>query len=926
MQTTFHSSAYSTRNALTNDAFNAETSAYPDHKSPQPRSATQASQRILFRKSDGTHWLKVVWHPSGALQGFIEQAGKAPQAIGLKGIPSHLKPEHAESAKTFLEGTAFKLTDYTVEFLPGLRGGGKGKGKKANNQQNNSSNNRGNTNRRGGSSAPIATASQTTATPAEAFLINPASAPEPVEAIKQTNKPSQVLPHNLNTMLSINYEGQEIQFYIHAVVKIAMEVVGQKLEEIRRFYQGQSPAEDTLDPNIEFLCEMFETQADGTVTLKENITIPENFEKIDIADFYSKCLVPKYNSNYFKINSLDDVLKFVANPPKTEGGWWLEIGGRVIRINYGKTDKFYASDYGFLEEIEAGIENLKNFFFWIPPVAFPFQQKVLDELKETTPLLKYRDNIEKQLESLDTILSKKSTKDNKEDIEECLTKLMESMDRMLKEINEPSQDTLKSVKFHPLVESKFQITRQVSQSSKISQPIKFTSLDSNSFPVSFDILKYGILEVRKKGHALPLKNIYKHLLKNNYEDLFQIFERTNPESIPPEILKASSKGPNAQKDKNKKQLVYNIIKAWVKLSINYKKGESLPLEKFVKKVKLLHSNECCFPIKKQQKFIEDTTKAMLGRLNEKNSMMQVLDSIGLLIRKIVNCATFAKLNKDIQKGRQGSVLRPLKSYGGLRGDSYPEFAEAITAYLNSHSDSSPQKLAAKMRDLLNGQPLNRDEENLSFLPCLLAAWFISEGSRNPTAVLDYLMVLDLLEAGAVKWANFEKDFEKGLLKVEVEKMTDLEKAKYLGKHNLYSWENMLRHPLSGLAYKNKDKFDLQVKEIHGGSTSIYIGGGSTGMCGDQSMKLINEEKGLKNGEAFNIVRQKQGSLVLKWLSQYLPKEYIISLVSSQEKLNKDKINYGEIALNAESNNQNIEMESSNIDQSIKILEVENTKN
>lgn len=768
MQTSFQNPSYSSRNA-----FKTETSTdsnLSDNRNFKPLPSLHTAQRILFRKRDGAAWVKIVWHPSGALEGVVEKAGQSPQAIALKGLPSQLKPDHEARAKALLENTPFKLTDYTVEFLPGLRGGMDDKKKKA----------------------------------------------------------EKILSHKLNTSLSIHYEGQDIEFHIHEVVKIAMDLVEQKLTEVRGNNQNQRPAADDLDLNIDFLCNMFKTQADGTIKLDESIPIPKNFEKIDIASFYSKCLAPKC----IKIDSLNDVLRFVAEQTAKKDdanlkekdknvGWWFEIGGRVIHIKNTEKYKYYASDYGFLKDIEEGIRVL-SMFPWVPPTNLQLMNETFNKTKDAT---------------IFTIAVTESS----------LRKIYQSFEKHAQYLQK-----IKDI-IDPLV-------RQKDIDKKIKEELQ--SIISILNNVYRNISLYCIAPIITKLMGI-IKSQGECELSNKLKSIVTILKEYNRQT---DNLFEFWKLADQLNPMNKVSI---HMLSYVMLQLRVKAKQFNFDSSLINQVYEIVTSQKYFLVKKREiEEIYNKLKISAIREDEKIKFDEMLTEIAEAMTSITVCAPLAKLNEDIRTGRQESVLRPINVYGGETGEPYHVFAKKIKEYSESGSSLSSQDLAKEMRAVLNGEPVQN--EALDFLPNLVAGWFCSEGARNPSSILTYLMILDLLEE---------------------------QPAGDVGNQNkLQDWIDVLIHP------KN-DEPHFKVSNLYGNEpVPVQNIGGKGPMCHDGSVKQA--KKSLDNGQSLKCVRQKEGSLILEWLSYRVAQKICkvkMHIHRDSNKIEHNKVIYNEIIL---TNNRN----------------------
>ena len=113
-----------------------------------------------------------------------------------------------------------------------------------------------------------------------------------------------------------------------------------------------------------------------------------------------------------------------------------------------------------------------------------------------------------------------------------------------------------------------------------------------------------------------------------------------------------------------------------------------------------------------------------------------------------------------------------------------------------------------MRALLKGNPL--EDDNLYFIPNLIAAWFISEAARNPSTLAANLMLLDLMES------SVHLDDGNG--------------------SSWYDWHNTLVHPLKDLEHQQ----DLKVKNLYGKDILIDDFGGCHPMSHHGSVKQAQQ--------------------------------------------------------------------------------------
>jgi len=203
-----------------------------------------------------------------------------------------------------------------------------------------------------------------------------------------------------------------------------------------------------------------------------------------------------------------------------------------------------------------------------------------------------------------------------------------------------------------------------------------------------------------------------------------------------------------------------------------------------------------------------------------------------------------EIAKRLGVGLQDFLFRPLYCFGSRdEGESYRGFAEAFDRYYAVSSALSPSSLAKEMRSILKGTRLS--DEQLYFLPNLIAAWFYSEAGRNNTSILSGLILLDFIEAGVV---HMDGD-----------------------AHNLYTWKHTLVHPR-----KPKDsRIDITIKDLYGNPLELGqfdgmhpmahgkgAAGKGKGSVRDAAAKLATKEK-------LTPVRQKEGHLLIHWLHERL---------------------------------------------------------
>lgn len=222
-------------------------------------------------------------------------------------------------------------------------------------------------------------------------------------------------------------------------------------------------------------------------------------------------------------------------------------------------------------------------------------------------------------------------------------------------------------------------------------------------------------------------------------------------------------------------------------------------------------------------------------LKEVHNIMHPEDANKYILHDLLS-----RLSKEVALGKRELLYRPIKSYGSLHeGDTYPDFERSIAAYFQKPTRLNSQELAVAMRRLLKGEELSYSNSNdLSFLPNLTGAWFISEAARNNASILTGLMLLDMIESNTVL------PTENG--------------------DNWYSWKHALIHP--HLSHGDKKVNDLYQRKIN-----ILEFGGSHPMVQQGSYEQANTE--MKSEMPLTPVRQKEGSLIIHWLSEHLSKHF-----------------------------------------------------
>jgi|GEM_PF-7015560 len=199
-----------------------------------------------------------------------------------------------------------------------------------------------------------------------------------------------------------------------------------------------------------------------------------------------------------------------------------------------------------------------------------------------------------------------------------------------------------------------------------------------------------------------------------------------------------------------------------------------------------------------------------------------------------------ELAKAINHGKHEPLFRELSAYGDrASGNSYHLFERAIEQYFPERNVLNEAELASQMRAILCGETLN--DESLGFLPCLTAAWFISEAARNPLTTMTSLMLLDLIESGITLAAD--------------------------NGDNWYCWRNALIHPTKGTA-------ENRVQDLYGKKMNPDEFGGCHPMAHQGSVAQTSTLPEVP----LNVARQKEGHLIIHWL------QLRISMLTPEKKL------------------------------------------
>lgn len=198
-----------------------------------------------------------------------------------------------------------------------------------------------------------------------------------------------------------------------------------------------------------------------------------------------------------------------------------------------------------------------------------------------------------------------------------------------------------------------------------------------------------------------------------------------------------------------------------------------------------------------------------------------------------------EITQDINYGDRLGVLRPVNSFGELSAEPYRKFAISLSSYFNHDNIHSAAKIAYFIRCILSGGEIR--EEKLNFLPNLVAAWFLGESVRNSVSILSGLMLLDLIES------------EISLLDSK--------------SRNLYDWSHTLIHP-----DKPHNSIDyVAFRDLYGDEVDLGKFDGSHPMAHGDSVQ--HSKATLGKGQKLSAVRQKEGSIIIHWLSVILKQKF-----------------------------------------------------
>lgn len=226
--------------------------------------------------------------------------------------------------------------------------------------------------------------------------------------------------------------------------------------------------------------------------------------------------------------------------------------------------------------------------------------------------------------------------------------------------------------------------------------------------------------------------------------------------------------------------------------------------------------------------------------------------------KIKNVFVLKELNKSSSMGEYEFLFRPVYSFGeSEQGPSYNDFAKALQNHCKNNAATPladiDSDIASKMRQIWSGESF--EDNDLYFLPALCAAWNI-EIARNSTTLLTNLILLDFLESKVV-----HEDSE---------------------RNNLYSLIHMLIHPKKPI--NSRDAFPIL--DMYEDNKDLANWDGMHPMAHSGSVPGSKVLLGRK--QKLQTVRQKEGHLLIHWLSMVLKKDGIdVRADKGQVLLSKD---------------------------------------
>lgn len=212
-------------------------------------------------------------------------------------------------------------------------------------------------------------------------------------------------------------------------------------------------------------------------------------------------------------------------------------------------------------------------------------------------------------------------------------------------------------------------------------------------------------------------------------------------------------------------------------------------------------------------------------------------------RKLIVFYVLREIMIEVNNGLHMPLFRPVYSFGiSEPGVSYRVFAEKIIHVLQINNDLTSSDIAKKMREILMGKPLIPiQDDHLSFLSAIVGSWFISESARNKSTILYSLILLDFLESGV---SLLDSD-----------------------NNNLYSWQHIFIHPKK----PEHTMTEVDCRDLYGDVIDLAYIDGMHPMAHLDSVQHSKTTLGEK--EKLSAVRQKEGHLLIHWLSKKIKQTY-----------------------------------------------------
>jgi hypothetical protein len=219
-----------------------------------------------------------------------------------------------------------------------------------------------------------------------------------------------------------------------------------------------------------------------------------------------------------------------------------------------------------------------------------------------------------------------------------------------------------------------------------------------------------------------------------------------------------------------------------------------------------------------------------GVLDEEGEVIEYDDEKEALKRhedatRIIKALILLSVARGVNTGKQESLCRPIYAFGSReRGEAYRSFYDALIECLKTQDSV---ELVRAVRMLLRGESY---VDVPDFLPSLVGALYLAEGSRNHLSLLTTTMMLDLMESG---------------VSLEIE-----------GK-NIYDWPHVLVHP-SEVALQKDGRYPNKK-------------GGTLTMC--HRGAVDDAKTPLTPGSVLNRLRKKEARLIIHWLLEFMNKNY-----------------------------------------------------